>query len=238
MIVYKIENKINSKIYIGQTKKELNQRFFEHSKSKSLIGRAINKYGIQSFNVSIIDEAESRETLNEKEKYWIGYYDCINPKGYNLTIGGNGVNGYKHSEESKEKNRQNHLGKTASKETKEKMKGRIPWNKGLKGFLKGRIVWNKNKTGVKTSSKGQIPWNKGLTKETDERIASYSESLKNSTSDKVFKKGQVPWNIGVPTIHSEESNLKRSNTMIGKKKPIETVKNMKIAQQKRRAKEI
>jgi group I intron endonuclease len=111
-------------------------------------------------------------------------------------------------------------------------------NKGKKHKMPdGYTVWNKNKTDVKTNSKGKPAWNKGLTKETDERVMNISEGIKNSTSPKIFKKGDKPWNAGLNIVHSEESNLKRSKTMKNKKKPKETVENMKIAQQERRAKE-
>jgi len=46
---------------------------------------------LQSFVISVIDEADSKEILCEKEKYWIKFYDCKSPKGYNLTDGGDGL---------------------------------------------------------------------------------------------------------------------------------------------------
>lgn len=47
MIVYKLLNKINGKIYIGQTKNEVVSRVHGHSLNKSYIGNAIRKYGLQ-----------------------------------------------------------------------------------------------------------------------------------------------------------------------------------------------
>lgn len=91
MIIYKIENKINNKLYIGQTKNSLEFRIREHLKVCSLIGRALRKYKLESFVMSIIDSAEDRVTLHEKEKYWIKTLNTKHPNGYNLTIGGEGV---------------------------------------------------------------------------------------------------------------------------------------------------
>ncbi len=92
MIIYKIENNINGKIYIGLTTKGLGKRIAQHViENKSHVQRALNKYGLQSFTISVIDEADSKEILCEKEQYWIKFYDCKSPKGYNLTDGGDGL---------------------------------------------------------------------------------------------------------------------------------------------------
>lgn len=59
--------------------------------------------------------------------------------------------GIPQSEKAKEKNRKAHLGKKHSEETKEKLRGKPPWNKGKKGLHAG---WNK---GLKGVSKGAHP---------------------------------------------------------------------------------
>ena len=96
-IIYKITNKINGKIYIGQTIKSLKERWSGHLTSAhhpqprhAHIGLylAINKYGAENFDLEVIDEANSEEELNEKEIYWIRYFDSYNT-GYNMTTGGN-----------------------------------------------------------------------------------------------------------------------------------------------------
>jgi group I intron endonuclease len=90
MIIYKLTNKINGLSYIGQTIKNLNQRISQHLiPKKNYISNAIKKYGIESFDISIIDQAENQDILNEKEEYWISYYNTVCPHGYNLTYGGN-----------------------------------------------------------------------------------------------------------------------------------------------------
>lgn len=93
MIIYKIQNKINGKVYIGQTIRTLKQRMTQHlspnkNKSISAIDGALKKYGIDNFEVTIIDFAKNIDELNTKEIYWIGYYKSLAPNGYNLEIGG------------------------------------------------------------------------------------------------------------------------------------------------------
>lgn len=86
--IYKIENKINHKIYIGQSK-DPDRRFKDHCYSNtsytSLIHRAIQKYGKENFSFEILGWYED---YNEKEKYFIQYYRSLKPYGYNIQKGG------------------------------------------------------------------------------------------------------------------------------------------------------
>lgn len=91
--IYKITNKLNGKIYIGQTIQNVKERFYQHCATKCdeavlkmSIHKAILKYGKENFTLEILEEIDSI-FLNEREKYWIQYFDSYN-KGYNETIGG------------------------------------------------------------------------------------------------------------------------------------------------------
>lgn len=105
MIIYKITNTINSKIYIGQTIKKLSERIHGHladvkRNRNTKIARAIRKYGFENFNFEVIDYALFQEQLNELEKKYIKLFNSnTNQFGYNLLSGGN--QGGKHSEETK-----------------------------------------------------------------------------------------------------------------------------------------
>ena len=91
MIIYKITNKINNKVYIGQTIRSLKKRWIEHCCKGSccpFIHRAIAKYGVDNFTIEQIDHSHSREELDNKEVFWIEFYNSIAPNGYNLTSGG------------------------------------------------------------------------------------------------------------------------------------------------------
>jgi hypothetical protein len=111
-IIYKIKNIINNKVYIGQTikkngfkgrykhkgegiervhntleaSKHYNEPFNKH------LYFSIKKYGFDAFEVNEeFDYAYSKEELNEKEKFWIKYYNSTDERyGYNNTIGGDG----------------------------------------------------------------------------------------------------------------------------------------------------
>ena len=94
MIIYKIQNKINGKVYIGQTIQPLHKRLNQHkckkyaSVGKSVISQAIQKHGFKNFEVEIIGRVDSYERMDEYERKAITFYNCISPNGYNLTSGG------------------------------------------------------------------------------------------------------------------------------------------------------
>lgn len=98
MIIYKLTNKINGKIYIGQTIKSFEERLRGHiydaqyrkKTSESRLSNAIRKYGIDNFEKEIIYTASSIEELNEKEEFYIKHFNSTNREiGYNIKYGGN-----------------------------------------------------------------------------------------------------------------------------------------------------
>ena len=96
-IIYKIENKVNHKVYIGQTtQKTVWHRYNcvnDHSKivyntHNQYLKRDMIRYGLRNFEITdAIDKAYSKNELNRKEIQWIKRYDSYN-KGYNKTKGG------------------------------------------------------------------------------------------------------------------------------------------------------
>lgn len=88
MVIYKITNLKNNKIYIGQTRTSFKRRLSQHRKSDSLVGRALRKYEDSSFSFEIIDKASSIEELNNKEIMYIQQFNSLSPNGYNLDSGG------------------------------------------------------------------------------------------------------------------------------------------------------
>lgn len=95
--IYLISNEVNHKLYVGQTIQSLSKRFNGHccySKTdrsvNMYIKRAIHKYGRNKFHIELLEECPI-ELMNEREKYWINFYDSYN-NGYNLTLGGQDSN--------------------------------------------------------------------------------------------------------------------------------------------------
>ena len=126
--IYKIVNNINNKCYIGQTIRNPEKRWKEHTNSKcknTALTIAINKYKKENFIFSVILEINN-EKLDEMEVEYIKTYNSLSPNGYNLTCGGQSSKIM--SEESRIKMRNNKLGdknpnfgKARTKETKDKI---------------------------------------------------------------------------------------------------------------------
>ena len=122
MWIYKITNIQNNKVYIGQTIRPVKDRFNRHINDAlnniidTHFARAIRKHGKENFQIEIIDTAQNQNELNEKERYWIQYYNSVK-EGYNETdaISKCGGNTYQSKTEEemeviKEKIRQTKIG--------------------------------------------------------------------------------------------------------------------------------
>lgn len=113
--IYMFTNKINNKKYVGQSV-DCDRRFQEHRRAahpekycktgkerdfNTPIHKAFQKYGFDNFSYEILEEC-SRAALNERERYWIQYYQTTNRDyGYNLSEGGQdcvGASGEFHSQ--------------------------------------------------------------------------------------------------------------------------------------------
>lgn len=113
-IIYKIENTINHKVYIGQTSQErgfkdrycrkgqgiervYNSYLYEQKHNRYYnvhLFRAIEKYGFDAFVVDeVFDVALSQDELKDKEIFYIEQFDSFY-NGYNCTLGGDGMLGY------------------------------------------------------------------------------------------------------------------------------------------------
>ena len=92
--IYKVTNTVNGKMYIGQTRRTIEERWKQHlyysfknfPYDTSALHCAIRKYGIEAFTVEQVEECNNEE-LNNQETYWIDYFDTFH-NGYNLTTGG------------------------------------------------------------------------------------------------------------------------------------------------------
>lgn len=171
--IYKITNLVNGKIYVGKTALTLEERFSAHwndaksNHTNQILHHAMRKYGIENFIIELIEEC-NLDVINEREMYWIKTLDSrwgYSNKGYNMTDGGEGVKGHRHTEESKNKIRKAlaghamykdpernrkigdaHRGKVVSKETREKLrKSRLgKYTKEKNGFY-GKKAYRRDK---------------------------------------------------------------------------------------------
>lgn len=94
--IYQVTNSINGKVYIGQTTRTIEARWKQHLADSAMdpmpcnsyLHNAIKKYGSDAFTVTEIEQCDNAD-LNDREIYWIDYFDSYN-NGYNLSRGGGG----------------------------------------------------------------------------------------------------------------------------------------------------
>ena len=156
-IIYKITNALCGLSYVGQTV-NLKRRIYQHRTGDQFIDKAIQRDGWENFTLDILAVCNSKEELNEKEVFYIAYYNCKFPNGYNLTDGGEGLPGESnpfygrhHTEETKailrEKNRnnKNFLGKHHTLENclvfSEKHRGETPYKNLLKEMERLQLTY-------------------------------------------------------------------------------------------------
>jgi len=92
MLIYKITNDVNDKIYIGKTTKSLEERIKGHKRAMNHgvdyhLYRAMRKYGWEKFHFSVVEECDDLDTLNELESKYIAQFNAIET-GYNMALGG------------------------------------------------------------------------------------------------------------------------------------------------------
>ncbi|CAB4125809.1 grpIintron_endo, group I intron endonuclease [uncultured Caudovirales phage] len=90
MIVYKIVNNLNGKVYIGQTVNTIECRFSQHGRDDGYLSKSIKKHGKENFTIHVIARCTSREELNNRERFCIRIFNSLAPNGYNLNAGGGG----------------------------------------------------------------------------------------------------------------------------------------------------
>lgn len=103
--IYKITNLINQKPYVGKTVNTIATRWAKHKdeafnqNSSWLIHRAMRKYGIENFIIEELEQCPD-EFLSEREQYWIKIINSYfkNGYGYNMTLGGDGIQQYSDSQ--------------------------------------------------------------------------------------------------------------------------------------------
>lgn len=94
-LIYIIKNRVNDKVYIGQTTTTLRTRFTQHFKNSTVKSRhyklynAIKKYGKDNFYIELLENNIPINLLDQKEIEYIEKYDSFF-NGYNSTKGGDG----------------------------------------------------------------------------------------------------------------------------------------------------
>ena len=169
-LIYKFENKVTGKVYIGRTNQKLHKRVsyhFNESKKKSIKNKfknALRKYSsIETWDVTVLEENLSLEEANYLESVYVEKFNSYK-RGYNSTLGGDGCTGNKHSIETLEKMKRHAELRFSTEKGKEHLRYAGSRGKGRKftdshrdkisQSLKGHIVNETTKQKIRDKIKG------------------------------------------------------------------------------------
>ena len=205
----------NGKRYYGITKQEPKKRWQNGKKygNNDHFTNAINYYGWDNFDHIVIARGLTEEEAKWLEIELIREFDTTNrDKGYNITKGGEGTNGYKHTEETRKNIGKIHKGKTLSEETRKKLSEAM---KGKNSPMKGKTHTEETRKNISEAMKG-----KTLSEETRKKL-SESHKGKNNPSAKRIYCVELDMYFDTVTEASEYVGCHRSNissVLIGNRK--------------------
>lgn len=194
--IYIHKNKINQKIYIGQTcqKPEYRWNYGDGYKKQLYFYSAIQKYGWNNFEHIILKDNLTLDEANYWEEYYIKQYNSTNKKyGYNISFGGNN---HKLNEETKKKISMANIGHSVSEETRQKISKA---NKGKISFRKGVNLTEFHKKNISEAKK-----NKSFTDE-------HKQHLSESHSTDAYKQN-IRKNLGIKIQCIETGSIFNSYT--------------------------
>lgn len=204
-IVYKITNVINNKIYFGYTSKTLKYRWKAHSTEKRnrIISNNIKKYGEDNFTMEEMYTFESAEEAKSTEIYLISRYQtniikfpCGN--GMNMTDGGEGTHGYKHSKETIK-----HLKLIQRNRPKE-------WNDKISLGHKGKVLSDEHKEKIGKSCTGKIRTEEQKQKIRGENNHFFGRTHTNKTKD-IIRQYQTK---NMKGVYQRDKNNNLLNTFV------------------------
>jgi len=181
--IYCIENTINGKKYIGKGR-NVEKRMADPHAECPYLRNALEKYGSPLFKRYLVETCSSEE-LTDREKYYIKQWGTKVPNGYNLTDGGEGILGYSHGEETKEKVSIALRGKPKSEEHRKK----------LSEANKGKPKSEEQKKKQSESTRGRV--GKPLSDEAKKKLSVintgkvYSEESRKKKSESLKKRYAV-----------------------------------------------
>lgn len=168
-IIYCIQNIINNKKYVGKTIGTITTRFKGHIRtalrgSGFYLHASMRTHGIDKFTISTLEECHE-DVLNDRERHWINELRT-HIDGYNLTEGGEGASSYRHTDESRDRMRDNHWSKSGSYSPKGKQltsETKSAISEALRAYYTlhdspalGRTVSVETKMKISEAKKGQV----------------------------------------------------------------------------------
>ena len=228
-------------MYIGKHKSEILDE--SYLGSSPLLKKAIKKYGKENFTIEILEWCESDKDLNEREVYWINYYNAIeDDMYYNLNSGGYGGFDYINKNNlSPSRNHDTHpmLGKTGKECPNFGKKHTQQTKDRLSEFRTGKISINNGIESRIIDSNDVIPdgWSRGLIKKTSwnkEKREQQSQTITgrkfvhNEFETKLVKPDEVDYYLSI----GYKFGKSRKDTYDVKKTPMYNKKHSELSKKK------
>lgn len=180
--------------YVGLTSKGVETRFKGHWKTarsgrKLPVYNWMRKHGVENISYRVVEEVDSREELEKRERFWIAHYRGLGQADLNLTDGGEGILGYKHSEEFREARRQYMLANPVRYEITDEHR---------------RAVGNANRERLSTPEARAEHANK-VGKLRQETVSKIKQDIFNGMTD---REGLEKYGVSIQTI----SNIRHGNS--------------------------
>lgn len=161
--VYMIEHTATGRKYVGKSvnvEVRLRAHFAprEGLRKGRHLYRAIAKYGRDAFTCSLLEECRDDATAIERERFWIRELNSRSPGGFNLTEGGEGPTGLRHSDATRAKlsaaslGNRHSLGRPVSDETRAKRSRDAMGNR----HCVGRVLSAETKAKIGAASRARI----------------------------------------------------------------------------------
>lgn len=195
MVIYKITNLINGKIYVGKSVRNPKNYFG----SGKLIKQAINKYGISSFTKEILEVCETLDQLSNREKFWIKELGSQH-RGYNIAEGGTGgdtTSNHPNRDEIIEKRRIKNIGKKRTPEFC-KLMSKLHKKRLLSIDKETKLIWGRKAADTKKNrmkASGYTDKEKEAKLKNTEKLIQFNKSEKGRklTSDRFKGKSNGPF---------------------------------------------
>lgn len=201
-LVYKIRNTVNGKLYFGITKCGISKRWNEHkhnamrNKKHNHLSLAIRKYGVESFDITLVCECSNEEEMYAMEKNLIAKHETTNRLfGYNNSIGGEVSSiGAKHSVETRKRLSDIQMGKKRrphSELTKQKQRIAAKNRKISRDVIEASVAARKGKPAHNRKAVSQFDFDGNLVSSFNSQREAAKAVGGTTTAFPLLKKGRL-----------------------------------------------
>lgn len=221
--VYVMWCRCTNKFYVGVTSQRVTTRIRQHKRGKQYVDREIRRLGWEgNFDWWVVENDVPANLINEREQFWVDFFDCVYPKGYNKTCGG--ISKITVSDDTREICRQNALARNLNGENNPNY---------------GKHHTNEAKESIRQAHLGKPAWNKGIPCPEEQKAILREKALERDTSGEnnpfygkhhteEAKERNRQAHLGKPAVRGEK------HYMYGKHHKPETIAKMRLAHAARR----